>query len=143
LTNLLIIDLNESNDREESILFKATQDCVLHGFAGYFESTLYGSIIMSILPKSFSHGMFSWFPMFFPLLVSSRNMIFALLYYLIIVGCLIHTRIINLQIGTSERKSWRYYRCAFLEEIEPHFRLVRVGCYVALQVSHSQYKRTI
>jgi protein arginine N-methyltransferase 5 len=36
---------------------------------GYFESRLYGDVWLSILPGSphFSAGMFSWFPLYFPL----------------------------------------------------------------------------
>lgn len=45
---------------------------------GYFESRLYGDVWISILPKSphFSDGMFSWFPLYFPLrepLHAARN----------------------------------------------------------------------
>ncbi|GIL73292.1 hypothetical protein Vretimale_4879 [Volvox reticuliferus] len=40
---------------------------VLHGFAGYFECTLYGDVLLSIHPPSHSENMFSWFPIFFPL----------------------------------------------------------------------------
>eukprot|EP00943_MAST-04B_sp_MAST-4B-sp1_P006048 g6048.t1 len=55
------------NKRFKKILFKAAANTVCHGFAGYFESTLYNDIFISINPKSFSTGMFSWFPMYFPL----------------------------------------------------------------------------
>lgn len=59
-----------------------TQGCVgttltIHGFLGTFHSVLYESpfakkskakkIIISIAPHSFSVGMFSWFPLYFPL----------------------------------------------------------------------------
>ena len=37
------------------------------GFAGYFETILYGSHKLSIVPESYSKGMFSWFPIYFPL----------------------------------------------------------------------------
>lgn len=71
LMNFYIIsDVNESNERYTSADFKAKADCVMHGFAGYFESTLYGDVIMSTLPATFSQGMFSWFPIFFPIRVS-------------------------------------------------------------------------
>ena len=40
---------------------------VIHGLAGYFESVLYGDVTMSISPRSRTPGMFSWFPIFFPL----------------------------------------------------------------------------
>ena len=42
-------------------------DSVLHGFGGYFECTLYKDIMISINPATHSKGMFSWFPIFFPL----------------------------------------------------------------------------
>lgn len=41
--------------------------CVLHGFAGYFESVLYGDVLLSIRPETHTPNMFSWFPIFFPL----------------------------------------------------------------------------
>ena len=37
-----------------------------HGFAGYFECTLYGDVKMSTLPESHSDNMYSWFPIYFP-----------------------------------------------------------------------------
>ncbi len=44
----------------------------LHGFLGTFHCVLYESskkeeIVISIAPESFSTGMYSWFPLFFPL----------------------------------------------------------------------------
>ena len=51
----------------------------VHGFFGSFEAILYRSKVdnvtstISIVPSSFSEGMFSWFPLFFPL----RNAIFV------------------------------------------------------------------
>lgn len=39
----------------------------LHGFAGYFESTLYPGVTLSTHPVTHTPGMFSWFPIFFPL----------------------------------------------------------------------------
>ena len=38
-----------------------------HGFAGYFECKLYGDVLMSTLPVSHSKGMYSWFPIYFPI----------------------------------------------------------------------------
>ena len=51
------------------------QGATVHGLGGYFESRLYGDVYISILPGSpnYSEGMFSWFPLYFPL----RNPIFA------------------------------------------------------------------
>jgi len=50
-----------------------TQGILLHGFLGTFNSCLYNSPQnatkqnISIAPNSFSVGMFSWFPLYFPL----------------------------------------------------------------------------
>jgi len=43
-------------------------DCgLLHGFAGYFDSKLYGDVHISIYPPTATQDMFSWFPLFFPI----------------------------------------------------------------------------
>ena len=47
--------------------FDVTMDAVLHGFGGYFECKLYKDVMISINPDTHSKGMFSWFPIFFPL----------------------------------------------------------------------------
>lgn len=60
-------NLEESNERNGFLKFNISQDCVLHGFAGYFETVLYKDVRLSIVPESFSEGMFSWFPAYFPL----------------------------------------------------------------------------
>ncbi|ODN04193.1 Protein arginine N-methyltransferase 5 [Orchesella cincta] len=60
-------DVKETNDRYEAVEFDATQDCMMSGFAGYFESVLFDDIMMSIHPRSHSTGMFSWFPIYFPI----------------------------------------------------------------------------
>ena len=39
----------------------------LHGFVGYFHSTLYKDVIISTDPATVSVGMFSWFPLYMPL----------------------------------------------------------------------------
>lgn len=39
----------------------------MHGFVGYFTSKLYEDVDISIHPDTFSDGMFSWFPIYFPL----------------------------------------------------------------------------
>eukprot|EP00440_Ansanella_granifera_P057927 gb/GFBE01062794.1/.p1 GENE.gb/GFBE01062794.1/~~gb/GFBE01062794.1/.p1 ORF type:complete len:641 (+),score=91.35 gb/GFBE01062794.1/:1-1923(+) len=62
----------ESNDRFCELEFEIEVDSTVHGFAGYFDCVLYASpngssSKISIHPKTFSDGMFSWFPMFFPL----------------------------------------------------------------------------
>jgi len=61
-------NLKESNDRDGFLKFNISQDCILHGFAGYFETVLYKDVRLSIVPESFSDGMFSWFPAYFPLI---------------------------------------------------------------------------
>jgi len=55
------------NTRFGTRTFTVTMDSVLHGFGGYFECTLYKDIMISINPATHSQGMFSWFPIFFPL----------------------------------------------------------------------------
>jgi protein arginine N-methyltransferase 5 len=55
------------NSRYTLITFKSTVDCMLHGFAGYFEAVLYKDIILSIHPETHTKGMASWFSMFFPI----------------------------------------------------------------------------
>ncbi|XP_053901464.1 protein arginine N-methyltransferase 5 isoform X1 [Malaclemys terrapin pileata] len=58
-------------DRDKSqyrqLEFAVEVNTVLHGFAGYFETTLYGDVTLSIRPETHSPGMFSWFPIFFPI----------------------------------------------------------------------------
>jgi len=57
------------NQRFASLRFTLEAGATLHGLAGYFESRLYRDVFISILPGSpnFSDGMFSWFPLYFPL----------------------------------------------------------------------------
>merc|ERR1719483_1920994 len=55
------------NTRYEELSFSIISDSVLHGFGGYFECYLYKNIMISILPATHSPGMFSWFPILFPL----------------------------------------------------------------------------
>ncbi|CAK8676161.1 unnamed protein product [Clavelina lepadiformis] len=56
------------NARHVELSFDISSDTVLHGLAGYFYCSLYKDICISIVPESHSPGMFSWFPLFFPLL---------------------------------------------------------------------------
>eukprot|EP00932_Pfiesteria_piscicida_P022164 SRR837773.8928.p1 GENE.SRR837773.8928~~SRR837773.8928.p1 ORF type:complete len:466 (-),score=50.75 SRR837773.8928:75-1472(-) len=58
-----------SNDRYAEIEFTADVDALVHGFAGYFHCDLYGGLSVSISPPTYSEGMFSWFPIYFPLRV--------------------------------------------------------------------------
>ncbi|XP_065591726.1 protein arginine N-methyltransferase 5 [Cyrtonyx montezumae] len=57
----------EDNSRSRVLSFPVGVTTALHGFAGYFETTLYGDVTLSIRPETHSPGMFSWFPIFFPL----------------------------------------------------------------------------
>nr|XP_020665399.1 protein arginine N-methyltransferase 5 [Pogona vitticeps] len=60
-------DSIKDNNRYQTLEFQVNVNTVLHGFAGYFETTLYGDITLSIRPETHSPGMFSWFPIFFPI----------------------------------------------------------------------------
>lgn len=62
-------DGGPDNERIGTFEFKTSQAAMMHGFAGYFESVLYGDVIISTNPATHSPGMFSWFPIFFPLKV--------------------------------------------------------------------------
>ncbi|KJE95677.1 protein arginine methyltransferase 5 [Capsaspora owczarzaki ATCC 30864] len=54
------------NSRYTSVTFTAPHNTTLHGFAGYFDTVLYKDVMLSIVPDTFSTGMFSWFPILFP-----------------------------------------------------------------------------
>ncbi|KAI6647232.1 Protein arginine N-methyltransferase 5-like [Oopsacas minuta] len=56
-----------SNERYTQLQFEFSQNSVIHGFVGYFSSNLYKDITISIHPTTYSIGMFSWFPMYFPI----------------------------------------------------------------------------
>ncbi|KAJ3188946.1 hypothetical protein HDU85_004662 [Gaertneriomyces sp. JEL0708] len=60
---------NHHNSRAASRTFTISYDAVLHGIAGYFEAVLYKDVMISINPATHSPGMFSWFPIFFPIKV--------------------------------------------------------------------------
>lgn len=63
-----------NNSRHVTLTFDIPLAGTLHGFAGFFTSQLYRDIELSIVPgKRFSHGMFSWFPIFFPIRVRKRH----------------------------------------------------------------------
>lgn len=55
------------NSRYEIRKFQVDFEAELHGFGGYFECKLYKDVMISINPATHSPGMFSWFPIFFPL----------------------------------------------------------------------------
>eukprot|EP00731_Ephydatia_muelleri_P033359 Em0028g34a len=60
-------DVPINNQRYTCLQFGVKDSTLLHGFAGYFESLLYKDIMLSIHPKTHSEGMFSWFPIYFPI----------------------------------------------------------------------------
>ncbi|XP_050447264.1 protein arginine N-methyltransferase 5 [Cataglyphis hispanica] len=60
-------DVITDNSRYETKTFQVEQNCVLHGFSGYFTAILYENITLSIEPSTYSPDMFSWFPIFFPI----------------------------------------------------------------------------
>lgn len=55
------------NSRYCRLKFALNETNVIHGLVGYFETVLYKDIKLSINPATFSTGMFSWFPIYFPL----------------------------------------------------------------------------
>ncbi|KAF8932067.1 hypothetical protein BGZ58_007244 [Dissophora ornata] len=57
---------NHHNVRSGSIEFTSETSGMIHGVAGYFESVLYKDVLLSINPATHSPGMFSWFPIYFP-----------------------------------------------------------------------------
>lgn len=65
-------DLNKNNNRYKTLTFDIQQDCILHGFAGYFSAVLYKDIHISIEPSTFSTGMFSWYPAYIPIKSSMK-----------------------------------------------------------------------
>eukprot|EP00741_Cyanophora_paradoxa_P021378 tig00021350_g20637.t1 len=55
------------NSRYACLSFTTADAATMHGFVGYFHAKLYGDVYISIEPRTFSEGMFSWFPLFIPL----------------------------------------------------------------------------
>ncbi|KAK6129797.1 hypothetical protein DH2020_036450 [Rehmannia glutinosa] len=59
-----------SNQRYKKLRFDILSDTgssLIHGFAGYFDATLYKDVHLGIEPSTATPNMFSWFPIFFPL----------------------------------------------------------------------------
>lgn len=56
-----------NNERFTKLAFDVEQDCVMHGFSGFFEAVLYKDVLMSIVPATHTPNMFSWFSIFFPI----------------------------------------------------------------------------
>ncbi|XP_073010160.1 protein arginine N-methyltransferase 5 isoform X1 [Typha latifolia] len=60
----------KSNQRYKKLRFEIPSDtgsALVHGFAGYFDATLYKDVHLGIEPLIATPNMFSWFPIFFPL----------------------------------------------------------------------------
>ncbi|KAM5194466.1 protein arginine N-methyltransferase 5 [Mantella aurantiaca] len=55
------------NNRYRCLKYSVKLNTVLHGMAGYFQTVLYKDVTLSICPKTHSPGMFSWFPILFPI----------------------------------------------------------------------------
>eukprot|EP00795_Rhopilema_esculentum_P001486 gene1486-15920_t len=60
-------DVPIDNTRYKRAHFQVATANVIHGIAGYFDAVLYKDVMISIHPKTHSEGMFSWFPIFFPI----------------------------------------------------------------------------
>ncbi|KAF6139671.1 hypothetical protein GIB67_002476 [Kingdonia uniflora] len=60
----------KSNQRYKKLRFEIPSDtgsAMVHGFAGYFDATLYKDVHLGIEPSIATPNMFSWFAIFFPL----------------------------------------------------------------------------
>lgn len=60
----------KSNQRYKKMSFEIPSDAgsaLVHGFAGYFDATLYKDVHLGIEPSIATPNMFSWFAIFFPL----------------------------------------------------------------------------
>ncbi|GMI89525.1 calcium underaccumulation 1, SHK1 binding protein 1, PROTEIN ARGININE METHYLTRANSFERASE 5 [Hibiscus trionum] len=60
----------KSNQRYKKLQFEVPRDTgsvMVHGFAGYFDATLYKDVHLGIEPSMATPNMFSWFAIFFPL----------------------------------------------------------------------------
>lgn len=54
-------------EQDVHLSFELEATGVLHGFAGFFEATLFGDVTLSIHPTTHTPRMRSWTPVFFPL----------------------------------------------------------------------------
>ncbi len=69
--NKFLMSLQGSSAKDENCPQETGN--IIHGYLGTFQSVLYQSVvdqessIISIAPTTFSVGMFSWFPLYFPL----------------------------------------------------------------------------
>ncbi|KAK8654641.1 hypothetical protein V6N13_107248 [Hibiscus sabdariffa] len=60
----------KNNQRYKKLQFEVPRDTgsvMVHGFAGYFDATLYKDVHLGIEPSMATPNMFSWFAIFFPL----------------------------------------------------------------------------
>ena len=55
------------NSRYEVLKFISHKELYIHGFAGYFDTTLFADLHISISPLNPTPQMHSWFPMYFPI----------------------------------------------------------------------------
>jgi protein arginine N-methyltransferase 5 len=74
---------NAHNVRQTRLTFPSQTRGACHGLAGYFETVLYGDVELSTNPVTMdakSASMISWFPIYFPLKVSSprKSSLFSL-----------------------------------------------------------------
>lgn len=61
---------NHTNSRYMKLSFQIDPELgatCMHGFGGYFDTVLYDDVMLSTHPDWHTPGMFSWFPIFFPL----------------------------------------------------------------------------
>ncbi|XP_028967936.1 protein arginine N-methyltransferase 5-like [Galendromus occidentalis] len=58
---------NAHNERLLDLSWESKTSCIFHGFAGYFDCVLYKNIGISTHPKTHTHSMNSWFPVFIPI----------------------------------------------------------------------------
>lgn len=65
--DLSLAPQSRDNRRHDILKFVAASDACLHGFAGYFDATLFADIHISIVPGKESKDMFSWFPLWIPI----------------------------------------------------------------------------
>ncbi|KAL9259330.1 arginine N-methyltransferase 1.5-like protein [Drosera capensis] len=60
----------KTNERYTKLQFDIPEDtgsALVHGFAGYFDATLYKDVHLGMEPTMATPNMFSWFPIYFPL----------------------------------------------------------------------------
>lgn len=138
-TCLLFLGLpvtNSHNVRSARLTFHIPHAGVLHGLAGYFEAVLYGEIGLSIHPHrkdQVSKDMLSWFPLFFPLKVSSCG-ILAVWFFLDVFSKepLYLPSNSELQVFvwrlTDQRQVWyEWYAESFLPVLRPLAEIPKAG----------------